>query len=180
MGLPRRAVAGSQPIVGEIMMTAGFYAPTGWRLCDGSLLLIQDHTDLWSIIGTTYGGDGVTTFALPDLRGRAPIHFGDGLGLTPRLLGESGGRETEVLLASQMPVHDHAANASSANGTSPDPTGLYPARHAAGNLVYGSGADAQLGALTTPAGANQPHPNMQPWLGINFCIAITGVYPSRS
>ena len=179
VGRPRRAIASSQPFVGEIMLTASF-APAGWHVCDGTLLSIANYTDLWSILGTTYGGDGQTTFALPDLRGRAAMHVGEGLGLAPRFLGEVGGQEAEVVSVNQMPNHDHAAIAGSANGTSPIPTGLYPAPNPAGNLMYGPGADTQLGETTTPAGAGQSHPNMQPFLTLNYCIALTGIYPSRS
>ena len=179
VGTPRRASASSQPFIGEIMITGANFAPVGWRMCDGSLLDIGTYYELFSLIGTYYGGDGVTTFALPDLRGRSPIHEGQGPGMTNRFLGESGGAESEVLLSSQMPVHEHVAAAGSANGTSDIPTGLLPAQNPAGNLMYGSGADTQLAGTTSSAGADQAHVNMQPFLPVNYCIAVTGIYPSR-
>lgn len=180
---PRAARAGTQsaiPFVGEIMMTAAFYAPDGWFLCDGRLLSIWSYQDLWSIIGTTYGGDGKETFAIPDLRGRAPIHYGQGLGLTNRGLGEAGGTEAEALPVTRLPAHEHAAVAGTAPGTSDIPTGLYPAQDAAGNLHYAlSSADVLLEGTTSQSGGNQPHTNLQPMLGINFCICWSGIYPSR-
>ena len=180
VGFPRRASAASQPFIGEVMLTAAFYAPDGWKLCDGSLLSIGNYWELFSLLGTMYGGDGKETFAVPDLRGRVAMHVGQGPGLTNRSLGEMGGDQSHLLLASQIPQHDHAVMASSASGTSSIPTGLHPAQHAAGNLMYGTGPDAVLGAPTSETGAYQPHQNMQPFLGLNYCIAYTGIYPSRS
>src|SRR6185503_14662217 len=113
----------SEPFIGEIIMFAGNFAPRGWAFCEGQLLSIAQNSALFSILGTTYGGDGQTTFALPDLRGRAPMQWGQGPGLTPRFLGESSGAENVTLISTQMPAHTHALNASGAQGDAPTPSG---------------------------------------------------------
>jgi microcystin-dependent protein len=167
------------PYVGEIRMFAGTFAPNGWLFCQGQLLQILENETLYNLIGTTYGGDGQDTFALPDLRGRAPIHMGQGPGLSSYVIGEYGGVEEVTLNVSQIPSHNHAAGASSANGDSSDPTGRVPARNAAGAPQYRTAADTNLssGALLQ-AGGSQPHPNMQPFLAINYIISLYGVFPS--
>ena len=177
---PKEAEASVDPFLGEIMLFAGNYAPRGWAECNGQLLPINQNQALFSILGTTYGGNGQTTFALPDFRGRAPIHVGQGPGLTDRVLGESGGVESHVLTVAEMPAHSHPAFARSTNGTSANPSGLFPARDPAGTPHYGPDADALLapGAIG-PAGADQPHDNMQPYLTIMFCICLQGVFPTR-
>jgi len=177
----RAATDGLQPFVGEIMMFAGTFAPTGWAFCNGQLLAIAQYQALFGLIGTTYGGNGVTTFALPDLRGRVPMHSGgsSGPGLSPRPLGEAGGTETVTLIAGQMPAHSHTLQVDNANGTTAAPTGALLARDPAGTPAYGVNA---VGALSAQAiassGGNQPHENMQPYLAINYCISLQGVLPA--
>ena len=171
----------SEPFVAEIRMFPFNFAPTGWAFCDGQLLPISQNTALFSLCGTTYGGDGQSTFALPDLRDRTPMHPGDGPGLTSRALGEAGGSETVTLVGSEMPVHTHALQAVNAVGDTATPSGTALARSAgayqtdaAQNLV--TMADAALPA----AGGSQPHENRQPYLVLNFCIALQGIFPPRS
>lgn len=178
LGKPREASAGTDPYLGEIMMFGGNFAPQGWALCNGQLMAISQNPALFQVLGATYGGDGVTTFALPDLRGRAPIHAGQGPTLSNRVLGEQGGEEAHTLTLAEMPAHTHAVNAHSGDGTSPSPAGLLLARDPSGVPHYGSGADATLapGAIGT-AGNSQAHLNMQPYLVINFCISLQGVFP---
>ena len=181
-GSARRAAAGFEdlPFVGEIRLFAGTFAPSGWALCNGQLLAIQQYNALFSLIGTTYGGDGQSTFGLPDLRGSLALHAGTGPGLTPRILGEKAGEEGVLLAPSQMPAHAHAALADAGNGTSAVPTGLHPARNAAGSLHYAVGTGAQLAPEALAAqGGSQPHDNMQPFLALNFIIALDGIYPQR-
>ena len=125
---PDVAEAAYEPFIGEIMLFAGNFAPRNWALCNGQILSIAQNTALFSILGTTYGGNGQTTFALPDLRGRVPIHAGQGPGLTNRTLGENGGEEAHVLTSAEMPMHTHGAVVTSSNGTSASPAGLLPAR----------------------------------------------------
>jgi microcystin-dependent protein len=181
------------PYIGEIIMFAGNFAPRDWALCDGQLLAIAQFTALFSILGTTYGGDGQTTFALPDLRGRVPMHAGNGPGLSNRALGSRAGVENVTLNANQIAQHAHTAtttallNTSSTEGDSSIPTGKVPAKSGIGDPDFADpdNADAQLDstaidATTTVnnAGGSQPHTNIQPFLVINFIIALQGTYPS--
>jgi microcystin-dependent protein len=181
---PRDAAAATQdesPFVGEIRMFCGDFAPVGWELCNGQLLTINGDTEaLFQLIGTTYGGDGMTNFAVPDLRGRAPIHAGTNLGINYNQ-GEISGVETVTVLTAQIPVHNHTALASSGSADSDVPTGRIPARNAAGAPHYGGVIDTTLAAnAVTSAGGTQAHNNMQPWLGINFIISIYGIFPSQT
>jgi len=177
----RAATTSSQPYIGEIMLWAGNFAPVGWFFCDGSLLPINIYDTLFNLIGTTYGGDGQSTFALPDLRGRVPIHTGQGPGLSNRIMGEVAGEERHTLLVTQLPAHTHAAACVATAGTSDSPGGLLPARNAAGNLAWGAGAAASLAAANVdPAGSTLSHENHMPILTLNFCIAYEGIYPSQS
>jgi microcystin-dependent protein len=173
----------SEPFIAEIRIFAGNFAPRNWAFCNGQLLPIAQNTALFSLIGTTYGGDGRTTTALPNLQGRAPMHPGSGPGLTTRRLGESGGAETITLTENQVPQHTHALQASTSPATVNAPTNTTALARSVGGFSYkGSGtANATLdtGALL-PTGGSQPHNNMQPFLTINFIIALAGVYPSRS
>jgi microcystin-dependent protein len=179
----RAATAAAEPYVGEIMMFAGNFAPQGWAFCDGQLLSIAQNTALFSLLGTYYGGDGQTTFALPDLRGRLPMHTGSGPGpgLSPRSLGESGGTESVTLSSTQMPAHSHPLQVDNANGTTASPVGTLLARDPSGTPAYGVNATGTLSAQAiASAGGSQPHQNMPPFLAINYCISLYGIYPPRS
>lgn len=164
------------PFIGEIRMFAGTFAPQGWAFCDGQLMAISENDALFNLIGTTYGGDGQSTFALPDLRGRAPVHMGN-----TWIIGEAAGVEQVTLTTSQIPAHAHPEIAASGNGDSDSPVGRVPARNAAGSPVYGPVVDAALAAgALQPTGGSQPHTNLQPYLTINFIISLFGVFPSQS
>ncbi len=176
------------PFIGEIIMFGGNFAPRSWAFCNGQLLAISSNSALFSILGTTYGGDGRTTFGLPDLRGRAPVHAGRGPGLSDRRLGAKGGVETVVLNESQMPQHTHAATSTihvhDEDGTTEASSGAILA-NGASNIYSTGAADAALNAAAaTTANANtggsQAHDNMQPWATVNYIIALQGTYPSRS
>jgi microcystin-dependent protein len=161
------------PYLGEIRMFAGDFEPLGWKFCDGQLLDINLNDALFSLIGTTYGGDGQTTFALPDLRGRAPVHVG------AIALGEPGGQETVTLLAQQMPAHSHTLVGSSSMADANDPSGRVPARNPLGWPHYGSSADTSFAAnALAVSGSFAPHNNMMPSLCVHFIICVEGVYPS--
>ena len=178
----------SSPFIGQIMIFAGNFAPVGWALCDGRLLEISDNEPLFRVIGTTYGGDGTVTFALPDLRGRVPLGDGAGPGLSSYQLGQRVGTESVALTPTQLPSHDHAVNAVNAPGN-----GNIPARNTLLSAVGGQAASspyqtpayaapsantASLGASTVaPTGGGLPHQNLQPFLVFNFCIALSGANP---
>jgi microcystin-dependent protein len=162
----------STPFVGEIRVVAGTFAPDGWMLCNGQLLAISDNEVLFTLIGTTYGGDGLTTFALPDLRSRVPVHQGPGF-----TIGQQGGEETVTLTAAQLPVHTHPAQAGS-SATAARPAGAVWAGAAMAQFSD-LGADAQLSpSAVQPVGGSQPHDNMLPFLTVNFIISLIGIYPS--
>ncbi|HEX3873948.1 MAG TPA: tail fiber protein [Solirubrobacteraceae bacterium] len=168
----------AEPFLGEIR-TFGFnFAPQGWAMCAGQLLAISQNSALFALIGTFYGGDGVTTFALPDLRGRVGINMGQGPGLSPYQLGEVSGSENVTLTTGQMPSHAHALNANAQQYTTTRPAGHVPAQGG----TYAAVADGTTmnAAAIGPAGGNQPHTNIQPFLGLNFCIALEGIFPSRN
>jgi len=164
--------------IGEIQSFAGNFAPRNWALCDGQLLPISQNTALFSILGTTYGGDGRTSFGLPDLRGRLPMHAGNGPGLTSKSLGQKGGSETNTITANQIPAHHHSINFSEeANST--DPNGNYIAGD--GSNMFSGTAGVQMNEnATTNTGGGQPINNVQPFQCVNFIIALFGTYPSRS
>ena len=170
------------PYIGQISMVAFNFAPRGWAFCDGQLLPISQYTALFSLLGTTYGGDGRTTFALPDLRGRVPMHEGDGPGLSDRSLGAKGGSETVTLLSSQMPSHNHMANANGDSGGQFTPVnGFWAAEGSQAAATYAATANGTMNVnAISMAGGNQSHNNMQPYLVIAFVIALYGVYPPRS
>jgi microcystin-dependent protein len=167
-----------QQYVGEIRLFAGSVPPFGWMLCQGQLLdpFNDNYNALFNLIGTTYGGDGSTTFGLPDLRGRTPLHQGNSF-----VMGQVAGSEQVTLSAQQIPAHNHTLGASSVAGTSDSPAGQVPARNAAGAPRYGSTATTDLSPTALLlAGGSQSHPNMQPYLGINFMISIQGIFPSQT
>ena len=172
----------SDPFIAEIRIFAGNFAPRGWSFCDGQLLPIAQNTDLFALIGTTYGGDGRTTTALPNLQGRAPMHAGNGPGLSSRRLGETGGVETVTLSEAQMPNHTHQMTASPNPGEAPGPGGGNALARSVGGAAYGPANNlASFAPETMPnAGGSQLHTNMQPFLTVNFIIALVGLFPSRS
>ena len=187
----------ADPFVAEIRMFSFNFAPKGWAFCDGQLLPLSQNTALFSLLGTTYGGNGKSNFALPDLQGRAAMHPGQGPGLSLHDLGEMGGSEHVTLLETEIPAHTHlvklrrglrAADAAAANSTLPD--NRVPARAAVRETPYVDAADPDtvadvnmakgaLSASLMAQGGGQPHNNMQPYLTLNFCIALQGVYPPR-
>ena len=169
-------------IIGEIRMFAGNFAPTGWAFCQGQILPIAQNTALFSLLGTTYGGDGRTTFALPDLRGRVPVGFGQGLGLSNRVIGEQFGSELVTLNINQMPSHNHTVNAVTSEGNQNLPTNSLPANTKTLDKEY-SDANANTtmkATMVNPTGGSQPFGVSQPSLGVNFIIALQGIYPSRN
>jgi microcystin-dependent protein len=162
----------SSPYIGEIRMFGGNFAPNGWAMCQGQLLPISEYDALFNLIGTTYGGDGQETFALPNLQGRAPMHVGNG-----HVIGELGGVETVTLTAQQMPAHSHPQAASLDAGQGQNGTNSVPAVSVA-NVYHTPAANAALAPTAVlTAGGSQPHDNMQPYLVVNFIIALFGVYP---
>lgn len=166
----------ADPYVGEVRMFAGNFAPMGWRFCDGSLLPTSDYETLFTLIGTTYGGDGQSTFALPDLRSRIPVHQGHG-----QLLGEAGGVEQVTLTVQQMATHGHPLLAANAVANDPNPNNNVLGESSAVSL-YQSGAPAAAMATQSIAatGGSQPHTNLQPYLCINFIISLFGIFPSQT
>jgi microcystin-dependent protein len=171
------------PFVAEIRIFPFNFAPKGWAWCDGQILPLSQNTALFSLLGTTYGGDGKSNFALPDLEGRAPMHPGQGPGLSLHDLGETGGSETVSLLESEIPSHNHASSVSRSDGIERSPLGQLPAA-GVGVGLYAPAAGNPLVQLAdnvaVPAGGDQPHNNMQPYLTFYFCIALQGVYPPRT
>ena len=166
-------------------MFGGNFAPLGWAFCNGQLLSISQNDALFALIGTTYGGDGQNTFALPNLQSQLPIHMGQGSGLSSYVIGQTAGTSAVTLLSSQMPTHSHSLNASTANATSPDVTASNVlARAAAGASLYAnSGSPAAISQVLAnlgAAGSNQPHDNLMPTLCINFIIALEGIFPSQN
>jgi microcystin-dependent protein len=172
----------SDQFVAEIRIFAGNFAPNGWAFCNGQLMPIAQNTALFSLLGTTYGGDGKSTFALPDLRTRAAIQPGTGPGLTQRLLGESGGEASTTLLSSQMPAHSHGLRASSALATTTVASGNMLATVNAPNPPYHEPtAMAAMGPnVLSTNGSSAPHQNMQPYLHTTFIIALQGIFPPRA
>jgi microcystin-dependent protein len=164
----------AQPYVGEIRMFGGNFAPAGWMFCEGQLLPISENETLFQLIGTTYGGDGQETFALPDLRGRIPLHQGNSL-----ILAETGGAEEVTLTASQIPTHSHPMVASSSFGTLPTPQGNILSKTTNVDLYSGFAADVPMAAVAIgPTGGSQPHNNFQPYLCVDFIISLFGIFPS--
>ena len=173
----------SEPFVGEIRMFGFSFPPRSWALCNGQLLSIAQNDALFALLGTTYGGDGITNFALPNLQSRFPVHQGQGISLSPYVLGEQTGVETVTLTSSQMPVHSHAVACNTNGGNQASPANGLPAVESTGtSLDYtNAAANNTMGTgMIENAGSGAAHPNIQPVLCVNFCIALVGVYPSRS
>jgi microcystin-dependent protein len=171
------------PFVAEIRIFPFNFAPKGWAFCDGQILPLSQNTALFSLLGTTYGGNGVSNFALPDLQGRVPMHPGQGPGLSLHDLGEESGSDTVTLIESEMPTHNHLLQAANSDGIDQSPTAEMYAGGVGGIATYANAG----GATTTlspqaivPQGASFPHNNLQPYLTLNFCIALQGVYPPRT
>jgi microcystin-dependent protein len=166
----------AQPFVAEIALYPYNFVPKGWARCEGQLLPISQNTALFSLLGTTYGGDGKSTFALPDLQGAAPMAPGQGPGLSLHDLGEQGGSETVTLLTSELPAHAHAMLADPGTATTANPATAAPATGET-DLYHSTGDQVELLGV---AGGDQPHQNMQPSLTLSYCIALQGVFPPRS
>jgi microcystin-dependent protein len=179
----------AEPFIGQIMMVGFNFAPRGWALCDGTILSIAQNTALFSLLGTTYGGNGQTTFALPDLRGRVPVHQGAGPGLSPYTLGEQGGSENVTLTIQTLPAHNHpataAVNTTTTRADQQSPVNNFIAGSTGPNFVARSDGTSTMNANATtvtvqPNGGSQPHENRQPYLCVNFIIALEGIFPSRN
>jgi microcystin-dependent protein len=168
-----------EQFLGEIRMFGGNFAPFGWAFCDGRLLSIEQNTALFSLLGTFYGGDGVTTFALPNLQSRIPIHQGQGTGLSPYVIGQAGGTENVTLTTQQLPQHTHSATASTGGGVSSPANSYWGSSATTKQYAPGTNATMAAGALGT-TGGSQPHTNIMPYLAISFIIALDGIYPSRN
>ncbi|MGH9459368.1 MAG: phage tail protein [Thermoanaerobaculia bacterium] len=173
----------ADPFVAEIRIFPFNFAPKGWATCDGQLMPISQNTALFSLLGTNYGGDGKSTFALPNLQGSAPLSSGQGPGLTNRDIGETGGTPSVALLEAEMPSHSHSLVASNDSAQTNDPTGNLASRpFGRGNVLYAV-ASTPVAPLNQravgPNGGSQPHNNMQPFLTLNYCIALQGVFPAR-
>jgi len=171
----------TDPFVGEIRIFGFGFPPTGWAYCNGQLMPISQNTALFALLGTMHGGDGKSTFALPDMQGCAPMHFGQGQGLSQRVVGEVGGAEFVTLLESEIPAHTHAMRATSTPGEVSSPTPATALARSSGKAAWGNnGSNAALhfNALS-PTGGSLPHNNLMPYLVMNFCIALQGNYPQR-
>lgn len=168
----------SEPFIGEIRMFGFTFAPRGWANCSGQIMSIAQNTALFSLINTYYGGNGQTTFALPDMRGRVSVNQGQGPGLSPYSIGQTGGVESVTLNTNQMPMHNHLVSASSSPSNATRPGNAFPG----GNGAYQTASDGTTMApqMIGIAGGSQPHPNLQPYIAINFCIALEGIFPSRN
>jgi microcystin-dependent protein len=172
----------ADPFVAEIRIFPFNFAPTGWAFCNGQILPISQNTALFSLLGTVYGGDGKSTFALPDLEGSAAMHPGQGQGLSLRDLGQIGGSETVTLLQSEIPFHTHNLMASPDPGDNTFPANTVALAGSIGGNVYANGSPPLTNMAfqsLSPAGGSLPHNNMQPYLTLNFCIALQGVFPQR-
>jgi len=171
----------SDPFIGEIRIFAGNFAPRNWAFCNGQLLPIAQNTALFSILGTTFGGDGRTTLGLPNLMGRAPMHPGSGPGLTPRRLGETGGASGVILNVNEIPQHKHVIQASNLGESTGNPAAAALAETSPlDNYAPLLDQEKLAGDALANAGGNRAHNNMQPYLGLSFIIALLGIFPSRS
>ncbi len=184
-------MAGADPFVAQISMVAFNFAPKGWAFCDGQLFSISQNTALFSLLGTYYGGNGMSNFALPDLQGCAPMHPGQGPGLSRHDLGETGGTEYVTLLVSEIPAHSHTAQAefpigddTNQSALTDNPVNSFPIKKTGDKVLFSSSGSEKSGSFkpeirVDPAGGDQPHNNMQPYLTVNFIIALQGVFPPR-
>lgn len=171
----------SEPFLAEVRIMAFNFPPRGWAFCDGQILPINQNQSLYSLLGTTYGGDGRTSFALPDLRGRTPIHVGRSNGGQFHTEGQKSGEETHALAVNEMPQHTHNVEASSTDGNSINTTGTVLAREVGGPYSASASNLANLRSGTIAnVGGGQSHENMQPYIAVNFCIALQGLFPSRN
>jgi microcystin-dependent protein len=171
----------ADPFIGEIKIVPYNFQVRNWAFCDGSILPIAQNTALFALLGTTYGGNGITTFALPDLRGRVPLHFGQGTGLSLRLLGEAAGSESVALSVNQMPAHNHRASCRSTGGDGNSPVNKFWSKDLgtqSGTYHTSSNALMNVAAIGS-SGGNEPHNNMPPYLVLQFMIALEGIFPSR-
>ncbi len=171
----------SEPFIGEIRMFAGNFAPRGWALCDGQLLAISQHDALFSLLGTIYGGDGRTSFALPEMRGRLPIHAGTGPGLSSRLLGSRAGDENVTVVENELPPHNHGLQVSTAPGELQKPIDMYLASSPTVRMYRPTPSTVNLdAAMVNNTGGSAPHTNVMPFTCVNFIITLVGIYPSRT
>jgi microcystin-dependent protein len=171
----------SDPYIGEIRMFGGNFAPAGWAFCAGQLLPIAENESLFNLIGTTYGGDGQSTFGLPNLQSRIPIHQGQGPGLQNYVLAQTAGVESVTLTTQQTPQHNHAFSASTGAGASTTPANNIPASPPVAKLYRaGTPSDPFPASLVPPAGGSQPHDNLQPYIAINYIISLFGLFPSET
>ena len=175
----------SNPYLGEIRLLGFNFAPVGWLPCDGRLVAISEYDALFTLLGTTYGGDGITTFALPDLRSRIPVHQGQGPGLSNYVIGQMSGTESVTLTQNQIPAHTHQAYATTAAATTGTPGNTVVPGTVSGQTMYvtdttGGVAFTQAPQAMTTAGGSQPHENCMPTLTVNYCIAVSGIFPSRN
>ncbi len=170
----------AQPYIGEIRMFAGNFAPAGWAFCNGQLLAISENDTLFTLIGTTYGGDGQSTFALPDMQSRIPVHHGSGNTGLSLILAETGGAENITLTVQQIPAHTHPMIASSGTGSSGFPQNNFLAKSTSGTPYNSNPNQAMNPVSITPTGGSQPHENMQPYLCISFIISLFGIFPSQT
>ena len=165
----------SEPFIGELKLFSFGFAPRGWALCNGQLLPINQNQALFSLLGTNYGGDGRTTFALPNLQGRVPVHVGNGLSL-----GQAAGEVSHALVSPELPTHTHLVNGSPNTATVVSPTGNYLATSPGNDYVAPPGNTTLMAATLSNAGGSQPHDNMSPYLVLNICIALQGIFPSQN
>ena len=171
----------AQPYIGEIRMFGGNFAPAGWMFCEGQALPISEHDQLFAVIGTTYGGDGQESFGLPDLRGRIPIHQGQGLGLQNYILAEAAGVEEVTLTVQQIPVHNHTMLGANSVANDPNPANNVPGESSAISMYQSANPTVPMGPqMLSPMGGSQPHHNLQPYLCVNFIISLFGIYPTPS
>ena len=170
----------TEPFLGEIRLFPYNFAPRGWAFCQGQLLSIAQNTALFSLLGTTYGGNGQTTFALPDLRGRVPLSSGQGPGLSFYTLGEQGGVENVTLIQQQMPAHNHPLQVNNSGSATGRPSGGYPGQTSTNTYAPSPDGTTFAAQAVSNSGGGQPHENRQPYLALNYCIALEGIFPSRN